>query len=113
MNLKEKSIKYWNDKLKDLQPKKGVTDMTSPERKEELKKEYEENLKYVESKPLSWFERFEHLANAQTTYASCGGHTKAQRNLNARNRIEAELNCDVPTDKILYSFGTFNGIGAV
>jgi hypothetical protein len=113
MNLKEKSIQYWENKLKEFEPKKGVTIMTTPERQKQFLEEYQENLDFVKSKPLSWFEKFEKLANTQTTYALCGGHTKAAMNKSARNKIENELNCDVPTDKLLYSFGTFNGIGAV
>jgi hypothetical protein len=113
MNLKEKSIQYWENKLKEFEPKKGVTIMTTPERQKQILDEYQENLGFVKSKPLIWFEKFEKLANAQTTYASCGGHTKAAMNKSVRNKIENELNCGVPTDKLLYSFGTFNGIGAV
>lgn len=113
MNLKEKSIQYWENKLKDFVPKKGVTIMTSPEKQKLFLAEYQENLDFVKSKPLGWFEKFEKLANAQTTYASCGGHTKASMNKSARSKIEAELNCGVPTDKLLYSFGTFNGVGSV
>lgn len=113
MNLKEKAIQYWENKLKEFEPKKGVTIMTSPERQKEILDDYQENLAFVKTKPLSWFEKFEKLANAQTTYACCGGHTKAAMNKSARNKIEAELNCVVPTDKLLCSFGTFNGVGAV
>jgi len=113
MNLKEKAIQYWENKLKEFEPKKGVTIMTSPERQKQFLDEYQENLDFVKSKPLSWFEKFEKLANAQTTSASCGGHTKASMNKSERYKIEAELNCGVPTDQLLYSFGTFNGVGAV
>ena len=113
MNLKEKAIQYWELKMKSFEPEKGVTVMTSPERQKQFLAKYQENLSFVKSKPLSWFEKFEKLANAQTTYAYCGGHTKAAMNQSARSKIETELNCGVPTDELLYSFGTFNGIGSV
>lgn len=113
MNLKEKAIQYWENKLTDFEPKKGVNISTSPERQKQILDEYQENLDFIKSKSLSWFEKFKKLANVQTTYASCGGHTKASLNKSERNKIEDELNCGVPTDKLLYSFGTFNGEGAV
>lgn len=53
------------------------------------------------------------MLSAQANYASAGGHTKAELNEMAVNRIKAKLNCEVPPDRILYSFGTFNGKGAV
>lgn len=113
MELKQKAIDYWIDKIKNLQPKKGVTDLTKPEIKKRLNREYKENLSFIESRPLDWFEKFERLANIQTTYASCGGHTKAARNRSARVKEEDILNCDIPSDYFLYSFGRFNGTGAV
>jgi hypothetical protein len=47
MNLKEKSIQYWESKLKDFEPKKGVTIMTSPERQKQFLEDYQEHLDYL------------------------------------------------------------------
>jgi len=55
------------------------------------------------------------LANAQTTYATCGGHHKAEMN---RQRVVSykkqltDLGIDIPINKKLYEIGIFNGEGA-
>lgn len=112
MNLKEKSIFYWEDKMNDLLPKQGVTDMTPAKHKEELKHSYSSKLHVVRSMPLSWFEKFEVLANIYKTAVCCGGHAKSSNNFRLFDEEKTKLGCEVPSNDILLSFGTFNGKGS-
>lgn len=55
------------------------------------------------------------MANAATTGASCGGHTKARMNNLFFEEYKAELeSCGgvAPSMEELYSIGVFNGKGA-
>lgn len=55
------------------------------------------------------------LANATTTYYCAGGHGKAERNRLHAEDYKAQLIAEgkeIPEDKILLMFGTFNGDGA-
>ena len=55
------------------------------------------------------------LANAQTTYAGCGGHGKAARNKSLVEKWKKQLIAEggnVPTNDELYQIGQFNGEGS-
>jgi|688.fasta_scaffold96605_3 hypothetical protein len=113
MTPKERSINYFKEEINWFNPKPNVTNLTSPERKEMLIKEHIDNLEFVKAQSEEWFDKFAELANATVTRAKCGGHTKAELNEKEIYRIKQELKCEIPSDKILYSFGIFNGKGAI
>ena len=55
------------------------------------------------------------LANAQKTYAGCGGHWKAE--MNKRKVVEfkkqlSDLGAEIPSNEDLYKIGVFNGKGS-
>lgn len=55
------------------------------------------------------------LANAMTTGATCGGHTKAHWNNVSERKIKehlTKLGVIIPDKEYLYSVGVFNGEGA-
>ena len=56
------------------------------------------------------------LANARTTSASAGGHTKAalnEINVNENIIVLSERGVEIPEDEELYKTGRFNGVGSV
>jgi len=68
-----------------------------------------------EYKAASDQELLQMLANAQCTYASCGGHGKAEMNRIWVERYKAELTAReiaIPENDELYKVGTFNGKGS-
>lgn len=55
------------------------------------------------------------LANAQKTYAGCGGHGKAEMNRQQVEKYKKELvaiGAKIPTNEELYAIGVFNGEGS-
>lgn len=55
------------------------------------------------------------LANAQQTYALCGGHHKASRNHYLVTQYKTELTkrgVPIPANEELYKTGIFNGQGS-
>lgn len=64
---------------------------------------------------LSDRELLQWLANASVTYASCGGHGKANRNRKAADRFREMLEdrgVEIPETQQLYDQGVFNGPGS-
>jgi hypothetical protein len=60
-------------------------------------------------------ELLQKLANAQITYAQCGGHGKAESNRQQVIKLKEqlkELGVEIPTDDELYKIGVFNGQGS-
>ena len=74
-------------------------------------KKLEKKVELIEAKPTEWFQKYSNLANAKTTYACCGGHGKAARNLELVKEYQSKLD-NYPSDEVLYMIGIFNGDGS-